>query len=92
MGIQFKRSFNSIFRDSLILVKSEECPKLAQKASKLDQKMGLLSKIENIHSIYDTFIHFMKQFDSEDYPACALRALGLILTDNALTVGRGKIF
>ena len=54
--------------------------------------MGLLSKIENIHSIYDTFIHFMKQFDSEDYPACALRALGLILTDNALTVGRGKIF
>ena len=54
-------------RGSFILVKSEECPKLAQKASKLDQKMGLLSNIENIHSIYDSFVHFMKQCNSKDY-------------------------
>ena len=26
------------------------------------------------------------------YPACALRALGLLLADSALTVGRGKTF
>ena len=27
-----------------------------------------------------------------NYPACALRALGLLLADGALTVGRGKTF
>ena len=29
---------------------------------------------------------------SKCYPARALRALGLLLADNALTVGRGKTF
>ena len=33
-----------------------------------------------------------KYFDGDDYPARALRALGLLLADGALTVGRGETF
>ena len=38
--IQFKRYFNSIVKESLILVKSENCPKSAQKVPKIDKKKG----------------------------------------------------
>ena len=61
--IQFKRLFNSIVRESLILVKSEKNCKKCPKQTKGD----FLSKIENIDSIDDSFIHFTTKFNSKDY-------------------------
>ena len=48
--IQFKRSFNSIVKESLILV--ENCPK----SSKIDKKRVFSSKMANIDSKYDSLI------------------------------------
>ena len=65
--IQFKRLFNSIVRGSLILVEWDNCPKIAQKVSKIDKKGGFSSKMANIDSKYDSFIHFTIKFNSKDY-------------------------
>ena len=65
--IQFKRWFNSIDRGSLILVELEKCPKIAQKVSKIDKKGGFSSKMANIDSKYDSFIHFRVKFNSKEY-------------------------
>ena len=45
--------FNSIVRESLILVEKGKGPKIAQKVSKVDQKGGFSSKMANIDSKYD---------------------------------------
>ena len=42
--IQFKRWFNSIVRESWMLVEKEKGPKIAQKVSKIDKKRGLFIK------------------------------------------------
>jgi len=65
--IQFKRLFNSIVRGSLILVEWDNCPKIAQKVSKIDKKGGFSSKMANIDSKYDSFIHFRVRFNSKEY-------------------------
>ena len=65
--IQFKRLFTSKDRGSLILVNWENCPKIAQKVSKIDKKGGFSSKMANIDSKYDSFIHFTIKFNSKDY-------------------------
>ena len=46
------------------------------------------SKKDQVHT-FDTLKVFSKGFS---YPACALRALGLLLAHSAPTVGRGKAF
>ena len=65
--IQFKRQFNLIVRESLILVKQEKCPKIGQLVSKIDKKGGFSSKTANIDSKYDSFFHFSIKFNSNDY-------------------------
>ena len=59
--IQFKRYFNSIVKESLILV--ENCPK----SSKIDKKRVFSSKMTNIDAKYVSFIHVTIKFNSKDY-------------------------
>ena len=65
--IQFKRWFNSLARESLLLVRREKCPKIAPEVPKIDKKGGFPLKMANIDSKYDSFIHFTVKFNSKDY-------------------------
>ena len=51
----------------MILVDKEKCPKNDQKVSKIDKKGDFSSKMANIDSKYDSFIHFTVKFNSKDY-------------------------
>ena len=45
----------------------EKYPKVAQKVFKIDKKGDFSSKMVNIDSKFDSFIHFTTKFDSKDY-------------------------
>ena len=47
-----------------MLVEKEKCPKGVQKRQK---KGGFSSKMANMDSKYDSFIHFTIKFNSKDY-------------------------
>ena len=51
----------------MILVEWENCPKIAQKVSKIDQKGDYSSKMANIVSKYDPLIYFTIEFNLKDY-------------------------
>ena len=50
----------------MLLVEKEKCPKIAQRVSKIDKKGGFSSKIADIDSKYDSFIHFTIKINSKD--------------------------
>ena len=69
---RFNSKYYSIKKNSAdsiqkILVEEENCPNIAQKVSKIDKKGGFSSKMANIDSKYNPFIHFTIKFNSKDY-------------------------
>ena len=58
--IQFNRLFNSIVRESLTLVESDKCPKIAGNR----QKIGLLKQKFKISSVYESFTLDLPTFNS----------------------------
>ena len=57
----------------------------------IDMKFAhFFSKIDQLGAV--TCLSYSTEYEIVIYPARALRVLGLLLADSALTVGRGKTF
>ena len=68
-GVQFlNKKEGWLIQLVLIYNRLDMYPKIAQKKSKIDKKKGdFSSKMANIDSKYDSFIHFTIKFNSKDY-------------------------